>query len=236
MGKDFKIMELLNDVRDAVLAELDGLVTAVRKLSDDELAKPSGCAGWSRFDVGAHVAAVMDAQQEAFARMLDGSTETPAYADHTFDSASAMRDALDTAHQRAVDTYMRVSAADAEKPVPIPFGTFPCAAALDIVLLEYGVHRWDIEQDQLTDDTARAVLRLAPGFVAFFGVTPAPDGVAYRIEAPADTIDVSARDGAWVLEPGTDPQVVSGDNSTVALYLMGRDPAAGDFKRWFPGP
>lgn len=226
----------MNDVRDAVLSELDGLVTAVRKLSDDELAQPSGCAGWSVFDVVSHVAPVMDAQQEAFARMLAGSSETPAYADVAFESPAAARAALDTAHQRAVETYSQISGEDADKPVPIPFGTFPCAAALDIVLLEYGVHRWDIVGGTLGNETAEAVLRLLPGFVAFFGVTPAPDGLAYRIEAPSATLDVSARDSAWVLEAGDNPIIISGDNSTVALTAMGRAPDTTGLKRWFPGP
>jgi uncharacterized protein (TIGR03083 family) len=244
-------------VRDAVLTELDAIVTTVRKLSDDELALPSGCCGWSVLDVVTHVAPVVEAQQQAFANMLAGSTETPPYVDVVFDSPAAARDALDAAHQRAVDTYTSVTDADADTLVPLPFGTFPAATALDIVLLEYGTHRFDVARAldadaTLSPDAAAAILRLLPAFIAFFAVTPAPDGAAYRLQSPAGVIDVSARDGGWVLEPGDDPTTIRGGDDAVALFALGRigaddarldvrggdnaNAAAAEFKTWFPGP
>jgi uncharacterized protein (TIGR03083 family) len=237
-----------------VLTELDAFATAVRALPDDALDEASGCGGWSVRQVVSHMAGVIDAQQAAFANMLAGSEETPPYADITFASTEAMRDALDVSVAAATETYSKLSDADSGRPVPLPFGTFPCETALDIVLLEYGVHRYDVaaaggRRAELSIATADAVLRLMPGFVAFFGVTPAPDGLAYRLQSPGARSDASARDGGWVLEPGAPETttVIEGRDSPVALFALGRigpddhrltvtGDAAAAFKTWFPGP
>ena len=240
--------------RDEVLAELDAFAVTVQSLDDDALDAASGCAGWTVREVVTHMTNVVEAQQAAFANMLAGSAETPPYEDVQFESTAALREALDAAIATATATYSKVSDDDATRPVPLPFGTFPCETALDIVLLEYGVHRYDVAvahnpHAELSIATADAVLRLMPGFVAFFGVTPAPDGLAYRLDAPGARLDASARDGAWVLEPG-DPEkttVIAGRDSPVALFAMGRIGAddhrlsvtgsdAGALKTWFPGP
>ena len=237
--------------RDDALNELAALVAAVRDLPDDELVAASPCAGWRVGDVVAHVASVIDAQQAAFANMLAGSTERPPWENGVFGSATAARKALDEAQARAVETLGQVADEHMDRPVPLPFGTFPCANALDIILLEYGTHRWDVgdANGDLSAAAADVVLRLLPAFVAFYAVPPPPMAIAYRLEAPSVTIDVSGRDGGWVLEPGSPDAttVISGTDSAIGLFAVGRIGAgdrrltitgadAGAFKAWFPGP
>lgn len=237
--------------RDDALTELAALVATVDALPDDELAAASPCAGWLVGDVVAHVASVVDAQQAAFANMLAGSAETPPWENGAFAGAAAARQALDEAHARSVATLGRLAEKHMDRAVPLPFGTFPCANALDIILLEYGTHRWDIGggDGDLSAAAADVVLRLLPAFVAFYAVPPPPMPIGYRLEAPSMTIDVSARDGGWVLEPGAADAttVIAGTDSAVGLFAVGRIGAgdrrltitgadAGAFKAWFPGP
>jgi uncharacterized protein (TIGR03083 family) len=237
-----------------VVAELEALAAAARALSPGTLHAPSGCPGWRVLDVVTHLAHVVEAQQSAFANMLAGSTDTPPYADAPFDPPDTALAALNEAIGTALQTYGKVTDDDAGRQVPLPFGTFPAEIALDIVLLEYGVHRYDIAA--ATDPHAEpsgaateAVMRLLPAFIASYAVTPAPDALAYRLESPAVHIDVSGRDGAWVLEPGSPDTttVISGADGPVALFALGRigadDPRitvtgtdAAAFKSWFPGP
>ena len=239
--------------RDAVIAEVDALVARAQSLRDELWRAPSGCEGWTVGQVAAHVASVMDVQQTAFQHMLAGDGTTPDWANPPFVSAEATLDALTAAQAKAHETMGRLGDDHADTPVPLPFGTFPTEVALDILLLEYGTHRWDIARAadpsvRLSPAASECVLRLAPAFVAFFATNPPDEPIGYLLETDSVSLDVSARDGGWVLEASPVPTtVVRGDDNAIALFVVGRvtadDPRlsvtgadGASFKRWFPGP
>jgi uncharacterized protein (TIGR03083 family) len=241
------------DTRDAVISELDALLSTARGLTADQWNAATTCEGWTAGDAAAHVAGSMDVQQTAFQNMLAGRQDTPEWIEPAHISAEATLDALARGQAKAIKTMGRLTEEHAEQPVPLPFGTFPCPAALDIILLEYGTHRWDIANAAqagatLSVPASDCVLRLMPAFLAFFAAPPPAEPIGYRLEAGSATIDTSVRDGAWTLEPSDVPTtVVRGDDSSVALFGLGRitaddprlivDGADGaSFKRWFPGP
>jgi hypothetical protein len=195
----------------------------------------------------------MDVQQTAFQNMLAGRQETPEWIEPAHVSVDATLDALARGQAKAIQTMGRLTGDHADEPVPLPFGTFPCAAALDIILLEYGTHRWDIANAAepgaaLSPAASDCVLRLMPAFLAFFAAEPPADPIGYRLQSDSTTIDASMRDGSWTLERSELPTtVVRGDDSAVALFALGRIPAThasltvegadgASFKRWFPGP
>lgn len=241
------------ETRDAVISEIDDLVATARGLTPDQWSAPTTCAGWTAGDAAAHVAGSIDVQQTAFQNMLAGRQETPAWIELAHISAEATLDALARGQAKAIQTMGRLTAEHADQPVPLPFGTFPCPAALEIILLEYGTHRWDIanaagDGARLSTAASECVLRLMPAFVTFFAAAPPAEPIGYRLEAGSATIDVSVRDGTWTLEPSNVPTtIVRGDDSPVALFALGRivadDPRltvegadGASFKSWFPGP
>jgi hypothetical protein len=149
--------------------------------------------------------------------------------------------------------------------VPLPFGLLPAPAALQIVPLEYGFHRNDLEwalgdQAPLSADISTALLELAPGLMPMLAAGSPVSGageqpgtpLAYQLAAAGATISAVFDGAAWAIMPGAPagPKAcqISGDDSPVALFIMGRisaahpgltvsDPAAaGHFKRYFPGP
>jgi uncharacterized protein (TIGR03083 family) len=241
------------ETRDAVISEIDALVTTARGLSPDQWNAPTTCAGWTAGDAAAHVAGSIDVQQTAFQNMLAGRQETPEWIEPPHISPEATLDGLARGQAKAIHTMGRLTAEHADEPVPLPFGTFPCPAALDIILLEYGTHRWDIanaagDGARLSMAASDCVLRLMPAFLTFFAAAPPAAPIGYRLQAESANVDASVRDGAWTLEPSDVPTtIVLGDDSAVALFALGRiaadDPRLAvegadgpSFKRWFPGP
>ena len=144
-------------------------------------------------------------------------------------------------------------------------GDLAAPVALQIIALEYGFHRNDLEsalgrEVPLGEDMAGTLLGILPGLLPMLAAgSPvsapgiAPDGpTSFRFLAPGVRLLAAYAGQAWSVVPdaGHDPVSceVSGDDSAVALFVMGRvgdgypgitvtDPAvAQDFKRYFPGP
>lgn len=237
------------------MAELDGLRAAIEGLEPEGWSAPTTCAGWSAGDCAAHVAQAIVNQQRAFQNMLAGSQETPEWVEGRFVDGPATVAAMADSHALATETMGRLGDEHAELPVPLPIGTFPAPIALDIVLLEYGTHRWDVAHAldpgaALSPDAAAAVLRLVPAMLTFFAGPPPVTPLAYRLEAPSGAVEAAFVDGAWVLGPtpaGMPCTMVRGDDSSIGLFALGRITAgdarlrvegadAATFKTWFPGP
>jgi len=149
--------------------------------------------------------------------------------------------------------------------VPLPFGLLPAAVALQIIPLEYGFHRNDLDwalgtRVPLTDDIASTLLAITPGLLPMLAAgTPVnaagiPPGapISFRLTAPATRLLARYEAGQWSIGPdnGLAPVTceISGNDSSLALLIMGRiDPsppavtvtstdAARAFKKYFPGP
>ena len=149
--------------------------------------------------------------------------------------------------------------------MPIPAGLLPAAVALQIVPLEYGFHRNDLDwalgsPADLGPDIASTLLATLPGMLPLLaagspihspGTVPAGP-VSFRLTAPGGRFLASHDGSAWSVAADDGHAAVtceiSGGDSPVALFVMGRidaghpsitvtDPgAARAFKRYFPGP
>ena len=241
--------------RDGVLDEAAALHELVDNLAPDQWSAATTCEGWTVAQCASHVAQVMAVQQLAFQHMLAGSTETPAWEEQPLVDPESVRAAVAASHATAIETMGRLQDEHADKPVPLPFGTFPAPIALDILLLEYGTHRWDIAHAvdpgaALSPAASACVLGLLPAFLTFFAAAPPEEPIAYRLVAPSATLEVAPVDGAWALAPppeGAAVTTITGDDSSVALFALGRigpdhpgvevdGDHAKTFKTWVPGP
>ena len=231
--------------------ELERLTGAVRPLDAGDWARATTCGDWTVADLAAHVAEIAWRQAEAFHRYRLTTTDPPGPATVAAD-VEALPRRLDVAaaHLRAA-----IEADLDETPnVPLPFAPLPASIAGQVLAIEYGVHRYDIERalhghGHLRPEVADFILGQLPVFLLIIG-TDAPDGTAYRLRS--DTVDVGlARvGGQWQLEdpPATRSCAIEASDETLALFVMGRvasdDPSvdassadlATQFKQLFPGP
>jgi hypothetical protein len=143
-------------------------------------------------------------------------------------------------------------------PAADELGLVPAAVALQIVPLEYGFHRNDLEWAlgdpvDLSPDMSTTLLGILPGLLPVHGPGTRPSGpVSFRLVTPSARYLISSAADGWSIAPddgqATVTGEISGDDSPVALFAMGRidaghpsltvsDPAAaGTFKQYFPGP
>jgi hypothetical protein len=148
---------------------------------------------------------------------------------------------------------------------PLPFGLVPTPVALQIVALEYGFHRNDIEWAlgdfvPLQADIVATLLEVTSGLLPIFaagsgvaaGGTVPESSIGYLLRTTDFSLRVVHRKGSWELaDDGADAacEIVAEDPSSLALFVMGRIPAdhpslhllgdpepAASFKRYFPGP
>jgi uncharacterized protein (TIGR03083 family) len=245
----------LQESRDAVVEEIAALRRTVEGLAPEGWTAPTTCPGWTAGDAAAHVAQSIVNQQAAFQNMLADRDETPAWIEGVHVDPATTTANLRSSQAMADETMGRLQPEHADRPVPLPVGTFPCSVALDIVLLEYGVHHWDVAQAvdpgaTLTPAACAAVLGLTPAVLTFFAGPPPGDPLGYRLESPTLQLDLALVDGTWAMSPappGIPRTLVRGDDSTIALFALGRvdptdprlevaGPDAATFKLWFPGP
>jgi uncharacterized protein (TIGR03083 family) len=241
--------------REAVLDEAAGILAAVEAYDDGTWERPTPCDGWTAGAVAAHVGNVMQAQQQAFRNLLAGSEETPPYGEVAHESPAATLAIVRAGAAEVAAVQPRLADEHAAGNVPLPFGTFPLPVALDIVLLEYGTHRWDLvsvtdPDATMSDAAAGAVLGLLPGFLGLYAAPPPAAPLGYRLDAGGMVIEASSADGAWAIGPvpgGVPLATISGAPGDVALFALGRIPAnhprlsttgehAAAFKTHFPGP
>jgi hypothetical protein len=169
------------------------------------------------------------------------------------------RAALD---QATASLYAEVSAlgpSDESAACPMPHGDPPVSTALDIFVFEAGIHASDFA-DAVGDDrplagdvvpaTVRVLSSLLPVLAGLSTVDP-PVGSSFSLRGETVRLDGTWSDaGLHMLANGQEPTLtVSGDDSSVLLYAVGRlgadDPRlvvtgaaelAAEFKTYVPGP
>jgi uncharacterized protein (TIGR03083 family) len=235
---------------DVAVDELEGLKRSLYGVGANAWAMPTGYGDWTLADLGRHVAGVAWRQAEAFHRHRLGLADAPAQADVVVDAADIPR-AIDTsvAHLRSA-----LSSDLAESPpVPLPFASLPTGIAAQVIAIEYGVHRYDVQralgrQAVLRPEVAGYILGQLPIFLLMIGAD-VPDGIGYRLRSDACDLAIARVDGEWQLvDPIGRSCDVEATDESLALFVMGRlsatDPSVrvtdlefGDqFKQCFPGP
>ncbi len=252
----------LEGAREVALRELNAMISEVEALDAASFDQATRCQGWVVRDVVAHTGLSAMRQADAFRRAQAGKMEPP-----EFPGVPGLDDASSVSQLRegAVEIDEALAGLTPDMMgglVPLPFGVLPAPVAVQIPLYEYAFHRNDVawalsERKSLPADVAAHFIGFVPGLAPMLAARGSgaeePPVLAYRIVAPAGTIElVNNGKGFEVAELSGDVPtcVIEGDDSSVALFVMGRlsaddsalrssgdvPGAANDFKRWFPGP
>lgn len=242
----------------AIIDRLDGL-------ADADWNAPVRCQGWQVTDLAAHLAGASQGQAEGLRRAAAGVTDLARLAPPADRDPRSLVAALKDGRDRLLPALRDLPPHALQGAVPLPFGLVPAAVALQIVPLEYGFHRNDLEWAlgdpvALSQDMSATLLGAVPGLLPMFaagspvhgpGARPA-EPTSFRLVTPSARFLASYADGTWTVGADVGGAAVtceiSGDDSPVALFVMGRISAdhpsltvsdlgaARAFKQYFPGP
>jgi uncharacterized protein (TIGR03083 family) len=237
------------------LRELGLIASIVDDLDVQDFGRPTGLPGWTLEDLVRHVTAVAARQAEAYHRAR-------------FRIAKPPNDVTVTAPLEQVPQVLRsvldhttsgvTGLGDADDPtVPLPYARVPASLAAYVLLVEYGIHHYDILEAAtgtgvLADDVATAIVDLAELTLLSLASTDEPPTRSIRLEPDGrHPTTLAWRSGAWTSIGHDTPAdcIVQGPADALALFITGRttaddprltvdDPtgAASHFKSMFPGP
>lgn len=212
---------------DAADGELRAIADRLDAIEQADLARPTPCPGWTLRQLATHVVSVAFRQAEALHRARFNSLEAPS------DLVPAVDDLPAALHGAADHTAAARAAMGARRwpPVPLPVATMPVSAAAMSLVVEYGVHRYDVEQALGHDDarpsaaTAEALWTLAPGLVALLAKPVAHGPMAYRLRADdGDTLTIGWDGTTWgdQIADGADVCTLAGPRGVLGLLLVNR--------------
>lgn len=243
------------DLTAMAFRELDTIATIADDITEADFDRASNLPDWTTEQLLRHIADVAFAQAEALHRARFDVTEAP-----TMTSLTAPREQLaETLRSVLAHARRGVSGLDlgTDPVVPLPFGSFPASLAGFVLLVEYGIHRYDVEQTitgagTLPDDIAEAIADRLSLVLMALGSADTPPAMTIRLQAegrPAATLTWQSGRWANAAEDATPNCVVSGPGDAVVLFATGRVPttdsrlviddparALGHFKSMFPGP
>jgi uncharacterized protein (TIGR03083 family) len=230
-------------------------VNRLRALDAAGWDRPTRLAGWSVRDLVAHTVWGTSMEADALRRWRTGEAD-PAEGrtvDATTVPAELLAEITSSTGELGAE-LARVAGGDPGRPVPMPYGEMPVALVVQIFVMEAGVHASDLaaalgEEARLEPDVVAATVPVLGAFLPVFASTaeekPA-DGTVVALDAPSVALRLRFSDGVWSVDGGDSPaEVISGDDSTLTLFALGRVPASAvhgpapardAFKAWFPGP
>lgn len=245
--------------------DFGAILDRLEQLDEPGWERPVRCQGWTVRSLARHLIAASRGQADGFRRAAADLAGLAALEPPRERETAEVLAALRAGRASLLDALRMLPDAALAGIVPLPFGPLPGPVALQIVALEYGFHRNDLDwalgdEEPLGEDIASALLELAPGLIPMLaagspvsaaGEQPGAP-LAYQLAAPAATVGAAFDGSAWAVAPGppAGPAAchISGDDSPVALFIMGRISAthpdltvsdlaaASQFKRFFPGP
>lgn len=217
-------MTSLADMKALALRELD---TCRLLLDEHDWSPATVCEGWDVEALGRHLAAVAWQHAEAFHRARVHVTEPPSWLAVT-GARPAVLDAL-AAGQAHLRTALD-SVGDESRTVPLPFAPLPASIATAALVLEYGVHRADLERallgapdDTLDADVAAAIAPLTSPLlpVLAHGEPAAP--ITYRLVGDTVTATISWDGKTWRGDEGAEPVCqLRGSDAAISLLALGR--------------
>lgn len=248
-------MDQQADMTAMALRELDVIATIVDDIAPPDYDRPSTLPGWTVEELVRHIVTVAFRQAEAFHRARLTITDAPADATVTAPSqrlAAMLRSAL--AHATSGTSSLDPSS---DPVVPLPYASVPASVAGFILLVEYGIHRYDVEEamtgaGRLADDTAEALVDRLDLVLPALASSDEPPMKTIRLEPDGRSATMLVwGSGGWGRSTdGEEPDcVVSGPADALVLFVTGRvapaddrlitqDPAGAlrHFKAVFPGP
>jgi uncharacterized protein (TIGR03083 family) len=258
--KGEKRMLDLAAVRQAILRDWDVVVERLESASNNDWNRPVRCVGWKVRDLAAHIAWGQSMEANALYLMRHGSSDPPSGWKPDADSdTSIILDAIKSSKDKLYHELQALTPELLDGLCPLPYGSYPAAFALQIFTMEAGVHRNDLiwalgDKEPLSADVINAtttVLSVALPFLAQAATEQPAEGTSYKLLGSSVMIDIAYKESAWQIGIGDREATckISGDDSTVILFALGRIPAnyqsltiTGDralaekFKTYFPGP
>ena len=247
-------------VREVLRREWGEAIDLLQTLDEADWERPTRCEGWSVLDLARHT--VWGVSMEADAVDRARRDETAPADGHTVPEASSPAEVVQ-ALRRAVsqldEAVGALGSGDDSRVCPLPYAALPLPVALEVFVFEAGLHTSDFA-DALGDDgplrpdviapVASVLEAFLPAFAMASTVDP-PLGQSFALVG--DTVRLEGRwtgDGLVMGLDGGEPGVtVSGDDTAVLLYAVGRlgadDPRlkvegspelARDFSAHVPGP
>jgi uncharacterized protein (TIGR03083 family) len=210
----------------AAREELAAVSATIHALDAQDRARPvPDCPGWDVEALSRHLVSAVWAQAEAFHRARMELVEQPELPDVT-GPVEGIADRLDGAHGHLASA-IAMHPGDDWPFVPLPFAVIPAIAAANGILLEYGVHRRDLElalgnDFTLSPTTVTAVLGLAGALLPAIGKPAGDEPLAYRLEAETATIDLVWDGKTWSFGDASAGCIISGDDESIALLGLGR--------------
>lgn len=245
--------------RRVILRELDGLITRLDEASEADWERPVRCEGWTVLELAIHCTSAPRAGAESLRRMHSGVTEQPDPPVSPAPMRSEVIATLRLGRNELAAALNLLTPESLDAMAPLFFTSIPGVFAIQLLAVELGMHRNDLEwalgnREALPDEVIDAALTLVPvmlpGFAAGASETPARP-VGYRFASPNQALELVFTDGEW--RAGGDASlplcVIEGDDSSITLFVLGRIPSdhpsltvsgetelADRFKRYFPGP
>lgn len=249
----------LDRARALIIRELDALVAQVDSASDDEWELPVRCSDWTVRDLVAHCASKLPEAADALRRMEAGINAPAGERRPPGRNRAKLARAVHAGRDELAEALSAVSPDSLGNPFPLSFVTIPGTAGLDLLALELGTHHNDLEwamgsEVPLPHDVVRAIANILAGMLLYCAGSAAHTPgfpVSYVIAGPEVAVSLLFVHGSWRQgdDPGVPTCVISGDDSALALFALGRIPAdhrslkvkgnealASAFKRYFPGP
>jgi uncharacterized protein (TIGR03083 family) len=237
------------------LRELGTIASIADDLPASSYDRPTALEGWTVEHLVRHVTAVALRQAEAYHRARFTVTEPPTDATVTSPIErlpATLRSVL--AHTTSGVTSLDP---DSEPIVPLPYASLPASLAGFVLLIEYGVHRYDLEHaitgdGALTGDVADAMADRLALTLPSLASPDEPPIRTIRLEPSGHAATtLTWRSGRWKTiddSPRADC-AVRGPADALALFVVGRITATDDrlgvddptgalthFKAMFPGP
>lgn len=242
--------------------ELDAIIERAPGLTDQEWdTSIPWLPGWRVAELLDHVGRAANQQAEAFENLLEGRDDIPAYPNAEPGTRAEVTGQLKTGRDRFVGAVDRLDVGHLDTMTPLPFGLVPTPVAVQIAVLEYAYHRWDLEHAlgntsyALPTDVAPHGFEFLGGLLPMLaaGGTPPAGPLTFELRTPNGSLVLHHGPAGWqagIDIPTGDRCVIEGAVGDLALYGMGRrtadDPALGvsgtqapeatAFKSYFPGP
>lgn len=218
-------MATYEETKAIALRELEGCRELLAGTSAWDAA--TACQGWDVEALARHLAAVTWQQAEAFHRSRILAGEAPSWLRVDGDRRAVVA-ALDEDRAHLAEALARTP--DEQRTVPLPFAPLPASVAAAALVLEYGVHRADLQRavegapdDTLDRDVAAVIAPLLPALVPVLAQNDPSGPITYRLVGDTATVSISWHDGSWRGDEGNEPVcAVGGSDAAISLLALGR--------------
>ena len=219
-------MPALAHLADAAIAETIAFADLLDKLEPERRRSPTPCAEWTIDDLAAHVASGAFRDAEAFHRARLGTSSPPGeLAIENTDLAEAIR--LGVNHLRGALDH-----APSRWPIiPMPFGHYPAAAALQSLIIEFGVHHNDLAiaagdtDAPFTPTTLDALFGFGELYLLLQAAPPATGPLCFTLVAPSKTMSITWAGSTWTAGIGdaiVPHRTIAGSDDDVARLMLRR--------------